>query len=359
MTKISNHLMKGTGVALAILFAGAAWAAEAADPYPPVKFDLPGQEAFVESLKLDPARHEGPQTVEEQKKLLTKIYNQKVEEHALTTHYSKGLTCISCHDQQRVGRPDWMTSITAPAMKQECGDCHEVQKKVFAKTDAHAKTTCVACHMPNIPAPEEFQGEDGVEQYYNAVRRSHLYKINVDPKARTYVKAADAKEGERLWTYALDENERPFVDIVWSCGRATPADYTLSGEAQGCHSPNNSTLDEGLRYADQSAIYFEIEKWQRPVKAVFEKVGNGLERVKQLLEVTRLTPEDQTEVRLMVDKAQEIYDQVEEDGSWGVHAPRYLLERVQTAEGYILKAQKIIDNGGYLSAAEKKAILTK
>lgn len=357
MTKNSNHLAAGRGFMLMLLAGavGSALAAEApADPYPPVKFDLPAHEAFVKDLNLDPARHQGPQTVEEQKKALTQIFNEKTEQNSLSKHYEKGHTCTTCHDQQRIGRPDWMTSVTAPEMKQKCGDCYDVQKKVFSKTDTHKKIDCVACHMPNMPSPEEFQGPDGVKEFYNAVRRSHLYKINVDPSAQTYVRNLDAKEGERLWTYALDKKGHAYVDIVWSCGRATPGDYTLSGDAQGCHSPATSTLDEGLRYADQSAIYAEILKWQTPVKEGFEKIGAGLERLKQLLEVTALKPADQTEVRLMLDKAEEIYDQVKEDGSWGAHAPRYLKDRVLTGVGYIEKAQAIIDKGGYQSASEKK-----
>ena len=293
---------------------------------------------------------------EEIKAELTKIFNEKTEQHALTKHYEKGLTCVTCHDQQRVGGPDWMTSVTAPEMKKNCGDCHETQKAVFAKTDTHQKITCVACHMPNIPSPEDFTGPDAVEQYYSAVRRSHLYRINTDPTAQTLIRS-DAKEGsgERLWTYALDKKGHAYVDIVWSCGRATPGDYTLSGDAQGCHSPATSTLDEGLRYGSQQAIYDEIQKWQEPVKAKFAEIEKGLERIKQLLEVTKLTPEELAEVHLMLDKAQEIYDQVKKDGSWGVHAPRYLLDRVTSGAAYIVRAQAIVDNGGYQPPADKRA----
>ena len=358
MTRMTHTMRAGAALVLALMTGAAAAqaaGAPAADPFPPVKFDLPGHEDFVKSLNLDPARHQGPQTVEEEKRLLTQVFNEKVEQHALTKHYEKGLTCTTCHDQQKVGRPDWMVPVTAPAMKKQCGDCHDVQKKVVAKTDSHKKIACVACHMPNIPSPEDFQGPDGVTQYYNAVRRAHVYRINVDPSASTFVRNLNAREGERLWSYSLDKKGRAYVDVVWSCGRAAPGDYTLSGDGQGCHSPATSTLDEGLRYADQAAIIAEVEKWQNPVKDGWKKIGAGLERLRQLLEVTALTPADQTEVRLMLDKAQEIHDQVEEDGSWGAHAPRYLRERVETGVGYIEKAQSIIDQGGYLSAAQKKA----
>lgn len=152
---MNTRIFTTGALACAVFLAGAAQAAEqAADPYPPVKFDLPEHQAFVDSLKLDPARHQGPQTKEEIKAELTKIFNEKTEQHALTKHYEKGLTCVTCHDQQRVGGPDWMTSVTAPEMKKECGDCHETQKAVFAKTDTHQKITCVACHMPTSLRPK-------------------------------------------------------------------------------------------------------------------------------------------------------------------------------------------------------------
>ena len=84
-------------------------------------------------------------------------------------------------------------------------------------------------------------------------------------------------------------------------------------------------------------------------------VGPDDLRIKQLLEVTKLTPEELAEVHLMLDKAQEIYDQVKKDGSWGVHAPRYLLDRVTSGAAYIVRAQAIVDNGGYQTAADKRA----
>ncbi len=84
-------------------------------------------------------------------------------------------------------------------------------------------------------------------------------------------------------------------------------------------------------------------------------VGPDDLRIKQLLEVTKLTPEELAEVHLMLDKAQEIYDQVKKDGSWGVHAPRYLLDRVTSGAAYIVRAQAIVDNGGYQTPADKRA----
>ena len=46
---------------------------------------------------------------------------------------------------------------------------------------------------------------------------------------------------------------------------------------------------------------------------------------------------------------------MKKDGSWGVHAPRYLLDRVTSGAAYIVRAQAIVDNGGYQTAADKRA----
>ncbi len=332
-----NRNTKHLKTAGALIFAVLPAIAFPADPYPPVKFNIPEAPGFVESLGLDPARHEGPQGAEEKKAALTGIFSEKSDQHAMSRHYEKGLGCTSCHDQQKAGAPDWMLAVTKPAMKTDCGDCHTTQKGVFAKTDTHAKIDCVACHMPNMT--EKPAAEDGMN--YEAVRRAHVYRISTAEGAETYKKTAEG------WEYALDDKLHPYVDLMWACGRATPADYTLSGEGQGCHSPRTSTLDEGLRYATLGAVYEETVKWQAPVREGWKLVKAGLERQRLLLDATNLKPADRTEVHLMLDKAQEVADEVEADGSWGVHAPRYLKERVETAQGYIEKAQSILDAGGF------------
>lgn len=323
----------------------------AKDPYPPVKFDLPGHEDFVKSLNLDPARHQGPQTYEEKKLAVQDVFHEKSDFHAQTKHFEKGVTCITCHDQQRAGTPDWMASVTAPAMKRQCGSCHVVQAKVHQRTDTHAKIDCIGCHMPNMPMLKDYKGEPGKDGlYYDAVRRAHLYKINTDPKAHTFV-----KDSKGNWQLAKNDKGRPFVDLMWSCGRATPADYTLSGEAQGCHSPKTSTLDPGLQYKDRAAIAAEVERIQKPVKEGYQKLTEALERQKLLLVATKMSFEDRTDVHMLLDKAQDVADEVKKDGSWGMHAPRYLLDRIETALGYVARAQSILDKGGY----DTKAVQTE
>ena len=84
---------------------------------------------------------------------------------------------------------------------------------------------------------------------------------------------------------------------------------------------------------------------QRPVKESWDRVVKGVDRITKLLEITKMTPADQTEARLLLDKAAEIADLIKKDGSWGAHASHYTKDRLAAAESYLAKAQGLIDNG--------------
>lgn len=354
---MSKKAITVTLTCLAALASMGAQAAGEAKNYPGTVFSIPENPEFMAAVGAK-GEAPAPADMEKAKTDLEKIFDEKVSQHAMTKHAKKGLSCTSCHNEKESSGPAWMAAVTKPALKAKCGDCHTVQKSVFAKTDTHAKIDCVACHMPNMPSPEAYRGEEGIRQAYEAVRRAHLYKIEVDPKASSYVTVDEKQpDGSVRKVVKLAENKkgRGYVDIMWSCARATPGDYTIYGEAQGCHGKASSKLDEGLVYRDQSAVYAEIVRYQQTVKEGYDKVVKGVARLNQLLEVTKLTPADQTEVRLMLDKAIEIADQIKEDGSWGMHAPRYLKDRALAGAAYIDKAQSIIDNGGYVSASRRAA----
>lgn len=325
-----------------------ALSAFAADPYPAVPFDMPGKADFVKSLNLTAGRHEMPNSSESVKKALAPVYNEKIEQHAATRHAEKGMTCVTCHNPKSIKSPAWMLSVTAPAVQKDCGDCHTTQKTVFAQTDTHAKIDCIACHMPNMPVMDGYAGtaKKGSADY-SAIRRAHFYKINVDPKVVSILKNAAPRSGERPWNWALDKDGHAFVDLEWSCARATPADHTTFGAGQGCHSPVTSTLDKDLQYADKAAVAREIAKWQRPVKDAYSEIEAGLKRISKLMEVTKLTFAEQTEVRLMLDKARDIKIEIEKDASWGAHGPRYLKDRALTGLGFIQKAQLLVDKAGF------------
>lgn len=131
--------MKSTAKAVALgivtLAASAAFATQT-----PVEFDLKGHDEFVKSLGKDAIAPQ-QRTAEESKAILAKVYNEKLEQHVSSFHYEKGVTCISCHDQQKQGGPDWMVPVTNPPMKKECGDCHETQAYVVSTPSLTASTS--------------------------------------------------------------------------------------------------------------------------------------------------------------------------------------------------------------------------
>jgi len=267
---------------------------------------------------------------------------------------SKGVSCNTCHDPRSLDGVTWMAVVNKPVIRQTCQDCHTVQADVFAHTDTHDKLDCIDCHMPNVASAADYS-TDQKAAGPKALRRIHTYKILVDPKASSMVEG-EVKVGKddtaKGYVMAKDEDGNGYVDLMWSCARNTPADYTVF-EGKGCHNAATSKLDEGLIYQDQKEVYGETLKWQTPIKEGYKEIAGAIPRMRKLLEVTRLSPADQTDARLLLDKADQIAAMIKKDGSWGMHAQNYLLDQVKTAQAYLAKAQQIMDKGGYNKIATK------
>ena len=274
----------------------------------------------------------------------------------MSKHYEKGMRCVTCHDPHEVTSNDWKDYYTKPAIRQTCQDCHKTQADVVANTNTHKKMDCVDCHMPFTMSCENFTAIQRPDMAgFDAVRRSHLFKIMVDPdkKMMNPGPGQSRASNSKGWRISRDEEGHGYVDLMWSCARTSIADFTVV-EGKGCHSPFQSELDQGLIYQDQKEIYGEVMKWQNPIKEGHQKNVEALTRINKLLEVTKLTPEQRTEAMLLIDKAGEIIKQVQDDGSWGVHAFNYTKQRVETAQAYLTKAQSIIDQGGYKAVKATK-----
>ena len=271
----------------------------------------------------------------------------------MSKHYDKGMRCATCHDPHEVTSNDWKDWYTKPALKQDCADCHKVQADIAAKADTHAKVDCVACHMPFTMSCENFTAIQFPDMAgFDAVRRSHLWKIEVSPTAKMMNpgEGQSRKSNSKGWNIARDAEGHGYVDLMWSCARTAPVEKNVV-DGKGCHSQFISELDKGLHYEDQKEIYGEVVKMQTPVKTGYEKLVKGVERITKMLEVTKLSAEAKAEVLMLLDQAEAVAKQVKEDGSWGVHAAHYLKQRVETAQSYIDQAQAIIDAG--LTTAKK------
>lgn len=342
-----------TRLSMIALAAFAASAVLAADPAPSFNANqilIKEKPEFMASIGVQSDKVQ-PLTKQEKRVKTEAAFNEKNAQHFMSLHYQKGLSCVSCHDQHSISDPAWMIVVGKPVIKQDCQSCHKVQADVVAHTDTHDKLDCVACHLPNVKADASAESKDAEQ----ALRRIHTYKILVDPEAKSFKEVEVEVDGKKVKGYELakDDEGHGYVDLMWSCARNTPADYTVF-EGQGCHDKTRSTLDEGLVFKTQKQVYGEVQKWQEPVKETYKRVVEGSKRISKLLEVTKLTREDQTEVRLLVDKANDIAAMVKEDGSWGVHGSNYLKDKILTAEAFLNKAQGIIDMAGFQKTSNKK-----
>lgn len=315
-----------------------------------VPFKIEGVEGFLHSLRIDP-RTEIKLSKKELRSLAESNYNDKTAQHFMSVHARHGVGCLSCHDQSEVKGTAWMAYVSNPPMKQDCKTCHTVQADVFKHTDTHSNLDCIACHMPNMPKPAEYS-EDQAKVAGTALYRAHMYKINPSPDKTSYVKKEVKVDGKIVSQYELakDEKGRDFVDLMWSCARNAPADWTVF-EGKGCHSQYTSKLEEGLVYKDQKQVYGELVKWQNPIKEGYKEIRGATERINKLLEVTRLDRDQRTQVLSYVDLATQIADMIEKDGSWGAHAHNYMTQRLTAAQNYVRKAQEILDAGKFSKTA--------
>ncbi|MBV7316967.1 cytochrome c3 family protein [Shewanella sp. NIFS-20-20] len=267
-----------------------------------------------------------------------------------SAHYDKGMRCATCHDPHEVTGNDWKEGFTRPAMKKDCTDCHEAQKTIADNSKTHSNQTCQSCHMPNTGSCENFTGMQYPDMAgFDAVRKSHVWKIDIHPERKMLNPpegSASRDASEKNWTLAKDEEGHYYLDLMWSCARTAPSDVDAV-ENKGCHSPFQSELEIGMHYDDQMEIYGEVQKWQKPIKETYAEVVGAIERIDQLMEVTKLTNEQKTQVYMLTEKAQETLDLLEADGSWGVHGPRYTKKRIDAALSYVTQAQAILDGNGY------------
>ena len=263
----------------------------------------------------------------------------------MSKHYEKGMRCVTCHDPHEVTSNDWKDYYTKPAIRKTCQDCHKTQSDVVANTNTHQKMDCVDCHMPFTMSCENFTAIQRPDMAgFDAVRRSHVFNIKVDPTAKMMnpAEGQSRASNSKGWRIAKDEEGHGYLDLMWSCARTANAEIAVT-ENKGCHSVFMSELEKGLQYADQKQAYDDVMEWQTPVKDGYKAALGAQERIVKLLEVTKLDAAAKTEVLMLLDKSKDITKEIAKDSSWGVHAPKYLKQRAETAQAYLDKAQSIID----------------
>lgn len=279
-----------------------------------------------------------------------------------TAHYDKGMRCTTCHDPHDVtgnvtgekgikgvnynSEQGYLSSLyTKPKLKKECADCHKEAAYIASKADTHSKNSCASCHMPYMMSCENFYAVQFQDQAgFDTQRRSHIWKILVDPKRKTMVAGSNSKDPKdaKDWHFERDDKGHNYVDLMWSCARTSWADKDQV-EAKGCHSPVISELKETLHFKDQKQAYDEAMGWQTPIKEKFTQVKVGIQGLYSLLEVKKLSPSDKARVYELIEKAQEAVDLIEKDGSWGMHGFKYSKQRLDAAVEYINEAQRVVN----------------
>ncbi len=284
-----------------------------------------------------------------------------------TAHYEAGMRCTTCHDPHDVtgyvvtttakkggvyeDTGDYLSSFySKPAIRKKCTSCHKAPAYIKKNTkDTHSKVSCKACHMPYIMSCENFyaiqyQDHGG----FDTQRRSHIWKINVDPKAKTLnpppgqPRVQQVPKKYKDWYIAKNKEGHNFIDLMWACGKTSWADKDME-DNKGCHSVVQSKLKKTLHFKNQSRIYDEVMGWQQPIKKLHGEIKVSIKGLYELLDITKLSIEDRSKVNQLIEKAQDAVDLIEKDGSWGVHGFKYTERRAKAAKAYVEEAQMIIE----------------
>ncbi|MFT7004632.1 MAG: hypothetical protein ACJAWW_001996 [Sulfurimonas sp.] len=283
-----------------------------------------------------------------------------------TAHYEAGMRCTTCHDPHDVSgyvvtksakkggvyqdTGDYLSSFyTKPVIRKSCGSCHKEAQYIADNTkDTHSKVSCQACHMPFIMSCENWYATQYQDQGgFDTQRRSHIWKINVDAKAKTLNPPPGAPRVQQIpkkyknWYIAKNKEGHNFIDLMWACGKSSWADKDMV-DNKGCHSVINSTLKNTLHFKDQQRAYDELMGWQKPIKKTYAEVTVSIKGIYEMLEVTKLSISDKSRINELIEKAQTAMDLIKRDGSWGVHGFKYTERRANAAKSYVDQAQLIL-----------------
>lgn len=269
-----------------------------------------------------------------------------------TSHKEHGMGCGTCHDPHEVTANDWKDPYTVPGIRKKCQDCHKVQGELFAKNEIHGNNSCASCHMPVMGSCENFASVQFPDYGgFDTQRASHIWKILVDPEVKTLNPPPGQDRNFKGGAWRLTKKDgKPYIDLMWSCGRTSWGDAAMA-QAGGCHSPAQSSLPENLHFKNQRMVYDKVVTWQNPVKSGLTEVESALKELNPMLAKSLLGQAEKAQVQLMVNQAQEIVTLVKKDGSWGVHAPTYLKDKVGEARVLVQGAKATLK--GNVTASTK------
>lgn len=132
-------------------------------------------------------------------------HHEQYNEQFASPH--KTIDCVSCHNPHRKSKF---------SIKTDCNNCHGKQAEDYKGSAMEAVgVTCVDCHMPKATKSATNNGK------YEGDIRTHLFKINTDPKAEMFYKEPKLdKEGKPVMKDGkpvMNEFARGFVDLGFAC----------------------------------------------------------------------------------------------------------------------------------------------
>jgi len=269
-----------------------------------------------------------------------------------TVHYEKGIRCSTCHDPHEVTQNDWKDSYTVTRLKKQCEDCHSDQAVFFAQNDIHGSNKCTSCHMPNMMSCENF-GAIQMPDFggFDTARAAHIWRILVSPDEKTLNPPEGKDRNYKDGSWRLTKKDgKPYIDLMWSCGRTSYMDGTVINGG-GCHSGVQSSQPPELQFTNQRMVYDKVMAWETPVKEGVSAVTAALASINTELAKSHLSTAQKAQVQLMANQAQDIITAVKKDGSWGVHAPSYTLQRVNEA--------RLLTDGARAALAAKNTLALK
>ena len=181
-------------------------------------------------------------------------------------------------------------------------------------------------------------------------RASHIWKILVDPEAKTLNPPEGKDRNFKGGAWRLTKKDgKPYIDLMWSCGRTSFGDADLA-QTGGCHSPAQSSQPKELQFTNQRMIYDKVMIWQNPVKTGLAEVESRPQGPEPACSPrATLGKAQKAQVQLMVNQAQDIVKSVKKDGSWGVHAPTYTKGKLDEAKVLVQGAKATLQGGARAS----------
>ena len=115
--------------------------------------------------------------------------------------------------------------------------------------------------------------------------------------------------------------------------------------SSAAHSPVQSKFPESMRFKDQRTIYNKVVAWQQPVKEGYAKITADLLKISDMLQTTKVDNSTKAQVQTYADQARAIVAKIKDDGSWGVHGPKYAKQLVDQGAVYTTEALALLNKG--------------